>query len=239
MRRDGSNRRSRPMRGTAPLTGGGAPWRRRAQVAFWDQERAHRPARPWPTTLLFRVRYEVLLALLALAVPAALNQVLPRATTVAVVCVLIGGGFSVPPLRAAVTLLWWHVMTAHQIRRCCGELGIYNRAGRLPMILWTRTRAEGQLVTLWCRTGTSPQDFAQTTSLFRTACWAEAVEVRRHPRGEPLMYLWIGRRPGIFNADDRGETAAQEPPSGDGDWAARAAIPSPRAPMTLRAADPG
>jgi hypothetical protein len=222
------------------------PWRRRADLALWDQQRHSGPGRAWPTTRLWRVRYELLLVLEAAAVVVVLNRQFGAALTTSIVCVAVGAGFSVPPLREAIILLWWHVVTPHQIRRSCVEAGIYNRKGRLPLILRTRTRRFDQIVTVYCVPGTSPEDFAECLPLFRTACWAEAIQLQRHPRGEPFLHIRVVRRsaPDDHNSwgqdSHRSESGADSDYGtdhrhlGDDDWAARTGIPRPRASTNLR-----
>ena len=208
---------------------GRASWRRHFGVAVRDLEKAQGPARPWPTTVLFRMRYEILAAAWAAFDAVGLPRLLGVALASSIIWVLIGIVLSVPPVRAAAVSLGWHVVTPHRVRRCCVELGIYGRNGRLPVIVRTRTTGDGQRMTIWCRAGTTAQEFRDAVPYLRTACWAEEVHVEEHPRGEPFLILVVDRRPGVpFSQDGTGDAPGGKDALDDG-RAARLAVPAQRA----------
>jgi hypothetical protein len=170
-------------------------------------------ATPWPTTVLWRWRYE-------LGAVGALG---------AVVVALVNGLFWIGALAVAVTALAaalpgirrravaraWCVISEHRVRSGCAQARIHSRQGRLPAVLVTRARPYGEDVLLWCPAGTSAGDFQSARELLTAACWAVDVRTRRHPRRAQLVTVEVVRRPAV-------EPARQpEEPSGD--------------PLTLRA----
>jgi hypothetical protein len=83
---------------------------------------------------------------------------------------------------------WWitaHarcVVTAHRLRTGCAHAWIYTRHGKLPILLWARPKAFGEQAYVWCRAGTSVEDFDFARDLLRSACWAHDVRVARSSR---------------------------------------------------------
>src|SRR6266568_4047420 len=152
-----------------------------------------RRARPWPTTVLWRWRYElgglvlVPLGVLAFArefgVPAAASAAFVVVCSVAVE----------PALRRAVAARVWCIVTPHRLRVGCVEARIHSRRGRLPYVLLTRRTAEGERVRLWCPAGTSAEDFQSARALLRAACWAEDIRVTAHPRRSHLVTVEVIR----------------------------------------------
>jgi hypothetical protein len=88
----------------------------------------------------------------------------------------------------------WCVVTAHRVRTGCAQAWIHTRYGKLPFILWTRSRPSGERVYLWCRAGTSAADFSSARRLLAAACMAKEVEVSHHVRYSHLIALDVIRR---------------------------------------------
>lgn len=94
---------------------------------------------------------------------------------------------------------WWiiaHarcVVTAHRLRAGCAQAWIHTRNGKLPILLCTRPRAFGEQAFLWCRAGTSVEDFEFARDLLRSACWAHDVQVTRSARYAQIVILDVIR----------------------------------------------
>ena len=177
-------------------------------VRFHDDRRP-RSARPLPTTALWRWRYEVVVTSGVSGGVAGLVQSVGANSTVAVVAATGAAMLSAPCVRRMSVRVWWHVVTPHLFRRCCSDLGFRDSRGRLPAVLRTRTTRRGQRLTVWCSAGVSIKDFRHARDEFALALWAQAVEVRRHPRFGQLAVVTVVR-------DDRTSSErwdADRPPS--------------------------
>jgi hypothetical protein len=95
---------------------------------------------------------------------------------------------------------WWitaHarcVATAHRLRTGCAQAWIHSRNGNLPILLFTRPMPSGEQAHLWCRAGTSAEDFESARDLLRSACWAHDVHVSRSTRYSHIVILDVIRR---------------------------------------------
>jgi hypothetical protein len=149
-------------------------------------------ARPWPTTVLWRWRYELLLALgCGYLVWVGGSALLWVAMVGAVAAAAL---IAVPPVRRFATAHAWCVLTAHRVRSGCAQGRIHSRQGRLPAILFTGRQEFGERVWLWCPAGTSAEDFEAARSMLAAACWATDVRVGRDPRHAHLVTLDVIRR---------------------------------------------
>ena len=184
-------------------------WERRADSR--DDDRRRRPARPLPTTTLWRWRYEVVVTSGVSGGVAGLAQQIGAHSTVAVIAATGAAMASVPSVRRASVHVWWHVVTPHLFRRCCSDLGFWDGHGRLPAVLRTRTTRRGQQLTVWCSAGVSLKDLHRARDELATGLWAQDVEVRRHRRFGQLAVVTVVR-------DDRtlGEGWDADRPPGDG-----------------------
>jgi hypothetical protein len=156
----------------------------------------HFTTRAWPTTVVWRFRYEILGFATLGALMISMVDRLGVAPASAILFLCLSGGASIPPVRRVVVLAFWHVAVPHRIRSVCVTFGVLTAKGRVPAILRTRTRATGHDVTIWCRVGTSWADFPDLRRHLADACWADDVEVRPHRwrrRHLPLMILHISR----------------------------------------------
>jgi hypothetical protein len=152
-----------------------------------------RVARPSLLTVGWRWRYELLLsAVVLLAV-----WLLVRAIGALFAGVVIAGGVALvmasPPLRRLVTACAWRVITPHRVRTGMAQAWIHSRDGKMPFVLCTTRRPFGERVHLWCRAGTSAEDFAWARHLIAAACWAREVRLLRSERFVHLVVLEVIR----------------------------------------------
>jgi len=117
----------------------------------------------------------------------------------------------------------WCIVTVHRVRTGCAQAWIHSRYGKLPFILWTRSRPSGERVYLWCRAGTSAANFSSARRLLAAACMAKDIEVSQHARYAHLIALDVIRRgpPAEWNGHPWYDTGT---PSGS------PTIPGPREP---------
>jgi hypothetical protein len=110
-----------------------------------------------------------------------------------------------PAARCWVAARVGCVVTAHRLRAGCAQAWIHTRQGRLPVILLTRPIPGGEQAHLWCRAGTSVEDFESARDLLRAACWAHEVHVSRSTRYSHIVIVDVIRRgpPAEQAADQR------------------------------------
>jgi hypothetical protein len=99
-----------------------------------------------------------------------------------------------PWSRRFVMARFWCVLARHRFQRLCWEARLHTRAGRLPVILWTRPTKVGERLFVWCRAGIAAEDFEQHTGELRAACYARDARVTRNPRWSQLVTIDIIRR---------------------------------------------
>jgi hypothetical protein len=114
----------------------------------------------------------------------------PAALTVAVVLVLA----FVPVIRRFLVRRFWCVLVRHRIHRLCWEAGVHTRAGRLPLVLWTRPTKVGERAWLICRAGICAEDFEDRTGELRAACFARDARITRNLRWSQIVTIDIIRR---------------------------------------------
>jgi len=171
-----------------------APRPRSTRQGLADREFAlGRVARPSLLTVGWRWRYELLLSVV---VPGAV-WLLVRAIGAPLACVVITGSLALvmasPPLRLLVTACAWCVITAHRVRTGMAQAWIHSRDGKMPFVLRTARKPFGERVYLWCRAGTSAEDFVWARHLIVAACWAREVRVLRSERFVHLVVLDVIR----------------------------------------------
>jgi len=120
--------------------------------------------------------------------------------------VLTGTGalvlFAVPATRRYITRRFWCVLARHRIQRLCWEARLHTRAGRLPLILWTRPTKVGERAWLLCRAGICSEDFENHIGELRAACFARDARVTRNTRWSQLVTIDIIRRDTLAAAHD-------------------------------------
>jgi hypothetical protein len=99
-----------------------------------------------------------------------------------------------PPGRKFLAARAWCIVTAHRIRTGCAQAWIHTRYGKLPVIVWTRSRPSGERVYLWCRAGITAADFSSARKLLAAACMAKEIKVSQHARYAHLIVLDVIRR---------------------------------------------
>jgi hypothetical protein len=146
-----------------------------------------------PVVAAYRWRYE-------LAGPAVLTAewVALGAAWVAVMvglaAVLMGTIACWPQGRRFLAARAWCIVTPHRVRVGCAQAWIHSRNGKIPAVLLTRRQPFGERVYLWCRAGTSADDFSSARELLAAACWADDIRVARHPRYAHRVVLDVVRR---------------------------------------------
>ncbi len=174
------------------------PVRRNPHLVLRFIERETSPvARPGPLLVLWRWRYEAVLAVGGPAVVIiAVRTAGPAVTIVtgSLVCLLV---LLWPQARREVAARFWCVVTPHRVRKACAEALIVNRRGKLPMILRTRPEPFGERLWVWCRAGTSPSDLERARDMIAAACWlAHGVRITRDPHRTSLVLVDVLRRAG-------------------------------------------
>ena len=168
----------------------------------------------------WRWRYEITLIL---GLPAGLAAAIISFGAVPTIVAVIVIALTIvcwPAARQFAVDRAWCIITPHRVRVGCAEGLIYSRRGKIPVLLWTSRQASGERVLLWCRAGTSVDDFVSAHAILVAACWAHDVAIffdihRRH-----LVTLDVIRRqPGLISDLDsqRSSEPSDRPPPWPGD----------------------
>jgi hypothetical protein len=147
-----------------------------------------------PLVIVWRWRYEIALAAgLPIGLVTAFTSIgaVPTIVTVIAVTLII---LSWPAVRRFIAERAWCIITPHRVRVGCAEGLIYSSRGKVPVILWTSHQAFGERVLLWCRAGTSVDDFVTARTVLATACWAQDVAVFFDTEHIHLVTLDVIRR---------------------------------------------
>lgn len=172
-----------------------APHRYRDTRVPTDLRRLLPIAAPNPLVVVWRWRYEIVLAsALSAALAAAIISfgAVPTviAATVTALTVLCW-----PTARRFAVDRAWCIITPHRVRAGCVEGLIYSSRGKIPIILWTSHKAFGERVLLWCRAGTTIDDFVSARTVLTAACLAQDVAIFGDTRQTQLVTLDVIRRP--------------------------------------------
>jgi hypothetical protein len=169
-------------------------------------------ARPNLLVAAWRWRYEIAL-LAGLAAVLALGIIsIGVLSTIAVMTVITLAILGLPPTRQFVLNRTWCIITAHRVRVGCAEAMIYSSRGKIPIILWTVHQPFGERILLWCRAGTSIDDFVSSRAILTSACWAQDVAVLPDIRHPHLVTLDVIRRPPYNTADEHDACRTTDPP---------------------------
>ena len=106
----------------------------------------------------------------------------------------LGIVFGLPWSRRFTVARFWCVLARHRFQRLCWEARLHTRAGRLPVVVWTRPTKVGERLFAWCRAGIAAEDFEQHTGELRAACYARDARVTRNTRWSQLVTIDIIRR---------------------------------------------
>lgn len=150
-------------------------------------------ARPGPLVVGWRWRYELVLIV---GIPVGVYLLLDRGGPGAILAgAVVVAGTALPAIRRRLVARIRCIVTAHRIRTGCAQARIHTRQGKLPVILRTSPAPYGERVLVWCRAGTSVEDFESARSLLATACWSTDVRVvTRDPRHAHLVVLSVIRQ---------------------------------------------
>ncbi|MFG1920346.1 hypothetical protein [Cryptosporangium sp. NPDC048952] len=129
-------------------------------------------ARPLPTTVLWRWRYETAVLGGAPLLWWAGVRSIGGLAGLSIVTGLLAFVALIPPLRRWLTAVLWTVVTPHRVRVACAEAGVVSPSGKLPGVLCTVRKPYGERVYLWCPPGLGPADVAAARSVIAAACWA-------------------------------------------------------------------
>jgi hypothetical protein len=107
---------------------------------------------------------------------------------------IILGLLAIPGTRRFLTRRFWCVLARHRIQKLCYEARLHTRAGRLPLVLWTRPTKVGERARLLCRAGICAEDFEAHIGELRAACYAREARVTRNRQWSQLVTIDIIRR---------------------------------------------
>jgi hypothetical protein len=107
---------------------------------------------------------------------------------------IVLGLLAIPGTRRYVTRRFWCVLARHRIQKLCYEARLHTRAGRLPLVLWTRPTKVGERARVLCRAGICAEDFEAHIGELRAACYAREARVTRNRRWSQLVTIDIIRR---------------------------------------------
>src|SRR6266545_2804064 len=107
---------------------------------------------------------------------------------------IVLGLLAIPGTRRYLTRRFWCVLARHRIQKLCYEARLHTRAGRLPLVLWTRPTKVGERARVLCRAGICAEDFEAHIGELRAACYAREARVTRNRRWSHLVTIDIIRR---------------------------------------------
>jgi hypothetical protein len=178
-------------------------------------------AAPNPLVAAWRWRYEIALVSGLSAGLAAASSSLGALLTITAVIGITLIILCWPTARRFAVDRAWCIISPHRVRVGCAEGLIYSSRGKIPVILWTSHRAFGERVLLWCRAGTSADDFVSARTVLAAACWAQDVAVYFDIDHTQLVTLDVIRRPpGDPTSDPEGYRSSDpsdRPPAWPGD----------------------
>jgi hypothetical protein len=85
------------------------------------------------------------------------------------------------------------IVTAHRMRTGCAQAWIQTRSGKLPIILLTSARPDGERVFICCRAGICAEDFEDAKEILRAACWAADIVVSVNARYSHIVIIDVIR----------------------------------------------
>jgi hypothetical protein len=195
-----------------------APHRYRDNRVPTDLRRLIRVAAPSLLVAIWRWRYEIALVLgLSAGLAAAMSSLGALWTIAAVIGITVAISCWPTARRFAVDRAWC-IITPHRVRVGCAEGLIYSSRGKIPVILWTSHQWFGERVLLWCRAGTSADDFVSARTILATACWAQDVAIFFDVNHTQLITLNVIRRSPADLASDFEGHRFSDPPGGPPAW---------------------
>jgi hypothetical protein len=143
-----------------------------------------------PAALAWRWRIELLIFTTSAAAVWWLAHLITLTWAAITVAEVLAGLAGLPWTRRR----FWCVLTRHRIHRLCWETRLHTRAGRLPLVLWTRPTKVGERAWVLCRGGICAEDFEDHTGELRATCFARDARVTRNTRWSQLVTIDIIRR---------------------------------------------
>jgi hypothetical protein len=173
-----------------------------------------------PNLLVFfwRWRYEIALVLGLSAGLAAAIIAFGAGPTIVAVIVIALTILCWPTVRRFAAGRAWCIITPHRVRAGCAEGLIYSSRGKIPIILWTSHQAFGERVLLYCRAGTTADDFVSARTVLTSACWAQDIAIFVDTRHTQLVILDVIRRTPRDVASEIEGYRSQEPADGPPAW---------------------
>ena len=147
-----------------------------------------------PAGIAWRWRTELATLAILTAIMWRLSILITITWAAIVLAALVGVVLAVPHSRRFITRRFWCVLARHRLQRLCYEARLHTRAGRLPLILWTRPTQVGERTWLLCRAGISAEDFQDRIGELAAACYARDARVTRNRRWSHLVTIDIIRR---------------------------------------------
>lgn len=144
-----------------------------------------------PYLVVWRWRYELALGL---GVPYGLSTLAWATHPIAAACVALAAGIACGwwrPGRRFVAERARTLLVTHRLRVGMVQANVMSWSGWLPAILWARPHPRGVRVLLWCPAGVDVHAFHGNRSLLAAACWADDVEIARHPTQAQLVVLLV------------------------------------------------
>jgi hypothetical protein len=155
------------------------------------------PRRVNPFAFPWRWRYELAVGVGAPVGLDALADATHPAAAVALALTAVVGGLGWVPARRVLVERARCVFVQHRLRAAMAEAGIHAWSGRwLPTIVRTTPVDRGVRVVLWCHAGVGISRFVEHREELASACWAQDVEVSRHPGRANVVVLLVVTRAG-------------------------------------------
>ena len=142
----------------------------------------------------WRWRTELILLAAAIAVIVRLSRAFTLTGAAVILSVAVAGLLAHPRSRRFVARRFWCVLARHRIQKLCYEARLHTRAGRLPLVLWTRPTRVGERAHVLCRAGICAEDFEAHIGELRASCFARDARVPRNRRWSQLVTIDIIRR---------------------------------------------
>ena len=195
-----------------------APHRYRDTRVPTDLRRLISVAAPNLPVIAWRWRYEIILvSSLSAGLAAAVISFGAVPTIIAVIVVALTV-LCWPSARRFAVDRTWCIITPHRVRAGCVEGLIYSSRGKIPIILWTSHRAFGEQVLLYCRAGTTADDFISARTVLTAACWAQDVAVYVDVQHTQLVTLHVIRRRSDDFTSDFEAYQSSDPTGGPPPW---------------------
>ncbi len=194
-----------------------APHRYRDTRVPSDLRRLIPVAAPNLLAVFWRWRYEIALVL---GLPASLAAAIIAFGAVPTIVAVIVMALTIlcwPGARRFAAGRAWCIITPHRVRTGCAEGLIYSSRG-IPIILWTSHQAFGERVLLYCRAGTTADDFVSARTVLTSACWAQDIAIFVDTRHTQLVTLDVIRRTPRGVASEIEGHRSQEPADGPPAW---------------------